>query len=97
VRRAAKVDKSQALIVAALRAAGAFVYVIGRPVDLAVRYRNPESLEWLWTLAECKSDRPTSEGGRYKGSQEQQEFIKLHDVPVWRTPTEALKTIGAVK
>lgn len=37
MRRAAKVDISQAPIVAALRAIGDRVYIIGRPVDLLVR------------------------------------------------------------
>ncbi len=49
MRHAARVDANQANIVAALRAAGASVWIIGLPVDLLVGYRGK-------TLAmECKS------------------------------------------
>lgn len=40
MRRAARVDSNQADICAALRNAGAYVYVIGLPVDLLVGYKN---------------------------------------------------------
>ena len=40
MRRAARVDVNQAEIVAALRNAGAFVWIIGLPVDLLVGYKN---------------------------------------------------------
>lgn len=87
MRRAARVDQSQKCIVAALRAAGAFVYIIGRPVDLLVRYRGS------WSLLEAKS-----EGTRPRADQiAQREFCALHDVPVVRTPTEALQAIGACR
>ena len=38
MRHAARVDENQAEIVAALRAAGASVWIIGLPVDLLVGY-----------------------------------------------------------
>jgi hypothetical protein len=38
VRYAARVDKNQSEIVSALRAAGAYVWIIGLPVDLLVGY-----------------------------------------------------------
>ena len=38
MRYAARVDKNQSEIVSALRAAGAYVWVIGLPVDLLVGY-----------------------------------------------------------
>jgi uncharacterized protein YjeT (DUF2065 family) len=38
MRRAARVDATQEAIVSALRAAGAYVWVIGLPVDLLVGY-----------------------------------------------------------
>lgn len=38
MRRAARVDANQTQIVSALRAAGAYVWVIGLPVDLLVGY-----------------------------------------------------------
>jgi hypothetical protein len=40
MRRAARVDATQEAIVSALRAAGAYVWVIGLPVDLLVGYNN---------------------------------------------------------
>ena len=39
MRRAARVDENQAAIVSALRAAGAYVFIIGLPVDLLVGYK----------------------------------------------------------
>ena len=40
MRHAARVDANQQTIVAALRAAGAYVWIIGLPVDLLVGYKN---------------------------------------------------------
>ena len=40
MRYAAKVDSNQDAIVATLRAAGAYVWIIGLPVDLLVGYGN---------------------------------------------------------
>jgi hypothetical protein len=85
MRRAAKVDNSQKAIVAALRAAGAFVYVIGQPVDLLVFYRS-------WILLECKT------GTRRRKDQPAQDaFCKTFGVPIVRTEDEALAAIGAVR
>jgi hypothetical protein len=39
MRRAARVDATQEQIVSALRAAGAYVWIIGLPVDLLVGYK----------------------------------------------------------
>jgi hypothetical protein len=39
IRRAARVDANQAQIVSALRAAGAYVWIIGLPVDLLVGFK----------------------------------------------------------
>ena len=39
MRRAARVDENQQAIVAALRAAGAYVWIIGLPVDLLIGYK----------------------------------------------------------
>ena len=39
MRHAARVDANQEQIVSALRAAGAFVWIIGLPVDLLVGYK----------------------------------------------------------
>jgi len=40
MRYAARVDENQAAIVQALRAAGAYVWIIGLPVDLLVGYKD---------------------------------------------------------
>jgi hypothetical protein len=40
MRRAARVDQNQTQIISALRAAGAYVWIIGLPVDLLVGYKN---------------------------------------------------------
>ncbi len=40
MRRAARVDQNQTQIVSALRGAGAYVWIIGLPVDLLVGYKN---------------------------------------------------------
>jgi hypothetical protein len=40
MRYAARVDANQQQIVSALRAAGAYVWIIGLPVDLLVGYNN---------------------------------------------------------
>ena len=40
MRYAARVDANQEQIVSALRAAGAYVWIIGLPVDLLVGYNN---------------------------------------------------------
>ena len=40
MRYAARVDANQEQVVSALRAAGAYVWIIGLPVDLLVGYKN---------------------------------------------------------
>lgn len=49
MRYAARIDANQTEIVAALRKAGAYVWVIGLPVDLLVGYKNHTF------LVECKT------------------------------------------
>ena len=39
IRRAARVDANQQQIVSALRAAGAYVWIIGLPIDLLVGFK----------------------------------------------------------
>ena len=40
MRHAARIDANQTQVVSALRAAGAYVWIIGLPVDLLVGYKN---------------------------------------------------------
>ena len=49
MRRAARVDATQAEVVAALRAAGAYVWIIGLPVDLLIGFQGKTA------LVECKT------------------------------------------
>jgi len=53
LRRAARTDANQPDIVKALRKVGATVFVIGRPVDLLVGYRNKN-----WILEVKDPDQP---------------------------------------
>lgn len=50
MRKAARVDSNQEQIVSALRAAGAYVWIIGLPLDILVGYKNH-----TW-LMEIKTD-----------------------------------------
>ena len=50
MRKAARVDANQKQVVSALRAAGAYVWIIGLPVDLLVGYKGHS---WLM---EVKTD-----------------------------------------
>jgi hypothetical protein len=65
MRYAARVDANQEQIVSALRAAGAYVWIIGLPVDLLVGYNNHTF------LMEIK------DGPKKKLTKLQEEFFKL--------------------
>jgi len=54
MRLAARVDENQQAIVAALRAVGAYVWIIGLPVDLLVGYRNHTFLVEIKTNSKKK-------------------------------------------
>lgn len=56
MRYAARVDANQAAIIKALRDAGAYVWIIGLPVDLLVGYNNHT---WLMELKNGPSKRLT--------------------------------------
>lgn len=58
MRHAARVDANQAEIVAALRAAGASVWIIGLPVDLLVGYRGQSLLMECKTLTGKRNPKP---------------------------------------
>lgn len=86
-RFALRVDDCQEPIVAALRAAGVKVYIVGLPLDLLCAVPNPDgSLPYRSVLLECKD-----EDGKY--TKPQLRFIEewpgeWHQV---RSPSEALK------
>jgi hypothetical protein len=58
MRRAARVDSTQAAILAALRAAGAYVWIIGLPVDLLVGYGRRTLLMEVKTLTGKRKPKP---------------------------------------
>lgn len=90
MRRAARVDATQAEIVQALRAIGASVWVIGLPVDLAVGYRGRT------TLIECKvleGKRNPKPAGHTKL---QQDFMRTWNGGPVATVTDAEGAIRAV-
>lgn len=58
MRHAARVDGNQAEIVAALRAAGASVWIIGLPVDLLVGYRGQTLPMEIKTLTGKRNPKP---------------------------------------
>jgi hypothetical protein len=87
MRYAARVDANQAQIVSALRAAGAYVWIIGLPVDLLVGYNNQTF------LVEIK------DGPKKALTRLQQDFFgnwcggSLHRID---SPDDALKMIGVL-
>jgi hypothetical protein len=88
MRYAARVDANQMQIVSALRAAGAYVWIIGLPVDLLVGYGSKT------LLVEIKSDHTK------KLTKLQKDFFErwiggtLCRVD---TPEAALRAIGVIK
>ena len=88
MRHAARVDATQEAIVSALRAAGAYVWVIGLPVDLLVGYKNHTF------LVECKS------GPRKRLTKLQTDFFENWSGSTLARidcPEAALRMIGVVK
>lgn len=88
MRHAARVDANQEQIVSALRAAGAFVWIIGLPVDLLVGYKNHTF------LVECKS------GPRKRLTKLQDDFFENWSGSTLARidcPEAALRMIGVVK
>ena len=59
MRHAARVDANQAEIVAALRAAGASVWIIGLPVDLLVGFRGQSLLMEVKTVTGKRNPKPS--------------------------------------
>jgi len=57
MRYAARVDANQQQVVSALRAAGAYVWIIGLPVDLLVGYKNHT---WLMEVKDGPRKRLTA-------------------------------------
>jgi hypothetical protein len=87
MRYAARVDANQAQIVSALRAAGAYVWIIGLPVDLLVGYNNQTY------LVEIK------DGSKKRLTKLQQDFFEYWTGGVLcriNGPEDALRMIGVL-
>jgi hypothetical protein len=88
MRYAARVDANQDQIVSALRAAGAYVWIIGLPVDLLVGYKNHTF------LVEIKTD------SKKKFTKLQTDFFENWSGSTLcriDSPEAALRMIGVVK
>jgi hypothetical protein len=88
MRRAARVDANQDQIVSVLRAAGAYVWIIGLPVDLLVGYKNHTF------LVEIKTD------SKKRLTKLQAEFFENWSGSTLAridSPEAALRMIGVVK
>jgi len=88
MRRAARVDATQTQIVSALRAAGAFVWIIGLPVDLLCGYNGKIFLFEVKTNSKKKLTKlQTDFFNDWTGG-------NLYRV---ESPDDALRLIGAIK
>lgn len=67
MRHAARVDANQAEIVAALREAGASVWIIGLPVDLLVGFNGHSVLMEVKTLTGKRNPKPSKHTQLQKG------------------------------
>ena len=87
MRYAARVDQNQSEIVAALRKAGAYVWVIGLPVDLLVGHNNRTFLVEVKTTSK---KRLTSLQADFFKSWSGSSLERIE------TPEQALKMIGVL-
>jgi hypothetical protein len=92
MRHAARVDENQASVVAALRAAGARVWVIGLPVDLLIAAPNGKI-----ALMELK-DGAKSPSRRKKTALQADFFREWGDCPLFLVdgPGAALRHLGVL-
>jgi len=94
MRYAAKVDGNQAEIVAALRAAGASVWIIGLPVDLAVGFQGKTLLVEIKQTTGKRNPKPC------RHTQLQKDFMMTWNGGAVSTVTDvdgALRAIGAMR
>jgi len=88
IRRAARIDANQTAVVSALRAAGAYVWIIGLPVDLLVGHKGHTF------LVEVKN------GPRKRLTALQEDFFKNWSGSTLARidgPEAALRMIGVIK
>ncbi|MDP2619288.1 MAG: hypothetical protein Q8P46_03800 [Hyphomicrobiales bacterium] len=91
MRRASRTDATQAEIVAALRKVGVSVEVIGLPFDLVLY--NPRQQEM--SFGECKTPRPTSEGGGHGLTKLQVEWVSKWPgrIYIFRSAEDAVRQV----
>ena len=90
MRRAARVDETQAEIVAALRKIGASVWIIGLPLDLLVGYRGRTYLMECKRLEGKREPKPADHTGLQK------RFMATWAGGAYATVTDAEGAIRAV-
>ena len=93
MRHAARVDANQAEIVAALRSAGASVWIIGLPVDLLVGFRGHSLLMEVKTITGKRNPKPS------KHTQLQKDFMLSWNGGAVSTVTDvegALRALGVM-
>jgi hypothetical protein len=95
VRRAAKVDSTQAAIVDGLRRMGVRVEIIGQPVDLLCRYWSNRHRDFIWMPIEVKTPYGKREPkARVRSEQEtQRRFLEETGVPVVTSLDEAVEAL----
>ena len=91
MRRAARKDATEAEIVAALRAAGATVYLIGLPVDLLILHAGKTALAECKCITGKRNPKPT----RYTELQDR--FLRDYKGGPFFTLTDAEGATRAVK
>ena len=88
MRYAARVDANQEAIVSALRAAGAYVWVISLPVDILVGYKNQT---YLVEIKSSSKKRFTKLQEEFFANWPGSSLVRID------SPEAALKMIGVVK
>ena len=91
MRRAARVDATQAEIVAALRAIGATVWIVGLPLDLLVGYAGKTLLMECKCIAGKRNPKPTKHTALQKAF-----MLDWRGGPV-ATVTDAAGAINAIR
>jgi hypothetical protein len=82
-RYAMRVDNTQTPIIAALRAIGVSVWIIGSPCDLLTYYRG------RWLPMECKTGKKAR-----KDQEKQTAFLMHYNVPRVTTPEQAIEAVS---
>lgn len=98
MRRAAKVDTTQAAIVAGLRALGIRVEFIGKPVDLLCRFWSHRHGDFIWMPVEVKTPYGKRKPKARIDSRQvaQARFLAETGVPVVTSLDEAIAALDGI-